>query len=326
MKNFFISYNKADRNWAEWIAWHLEEAGYSIIIQARDFGFGTNPVLNMDWAIEKSERTIAVLSPEYLTSRYTKLEWSAVMAKDPTSEKGILLPVRVRKCEPKGLLLALTYIDLVGLDEASARRVLLNGVNLDAKPLCPPDFPGKSETLDVSSTLQHLIKQRPRFPGDGVGHRRYWPPILWLPWMILFIALMTIVIVYKYSPQSISQPTPTPTEVATLSSPSPSKAPSSSLRSSSIKSPVTSPSPIPSQTKIPVITSLRTGVLKWYEMKGESVEDVKECGEPGCNNKEGTRIAIVIRRDINRVKQESREEFKWNGKEWEYVKTVRTPQ
>jgi hypothetical protein len=24
MKDFFISYNKADRAWAEWIAWHLD--------------------------------------------------------------------------------------------------------------------------------------------------------------------------------------------------------------------------------------------------------------------------------------------------------------
>ena len=26
MPDFFISYNKADREWAEWIAWQLEEA------------------------------------------------------------------------------------------------------------------------------------------------------------------------------------------------------------------------------------------------------------------------------------------------------------
>jgi hypothetical protein len=28
-KDFFISYNKADRRWAEWIAWQLEETGYT---------------------------------------------------------------------------------------------------------------------------------------------------------------------------------------------------------------------------------------------------------------------------------------------------------
>ena len=45
-KDFFISYNKADRKWAEWIAWHLEESGgYSVAIQAWDFGTGCNFVL-----------------------------------------------------------------------------------------------------------------------------------------------------------------------------------------------------------------------------------------------------------------------------------------
>ena len=32
--DFFISYISVDRAWAEWIAWALEEAGYSTIIQA----------------------------------------------------------------------------------------------------------------------------------------------------------------------------------------------------------------------------------------------------------------------------------------------------
>ena len=27
MKDFFISYNSADRPWAEWIAWQLEKEG-----------------------------------------------------------------------------------------------------------------------------------------------------------------------------------------------------------------------------------------------------------------------------------------------------------
>ena len=40
MKDFFISYNKADRAWAEWIAWHLEEAAYSV----RAIGYTSNPL------------------------------------------------------------------------------------------------------------------------------------------------------------------------------------------------------------------------------------------------------------------------------------------
>ena len=39
--HFFISYTGADRVWAEWIAWQVEEAGYQVKIQAWDFSPGS---------------------------------------------------------------------------------------------------------------------------------------------------------------------------------------------------------------------------------------------------------------------------------------------
>jgi hypothetical protein len=35
--HFFVSYTGADRVWAEWIAWQLEEPGYQVKIEAWDF-------------------------------------------------------------------------------------------------------------------------------------------------------------------------------------------------------------------------------------------------------------------------------------------------
>ncbi|MEM7797396.1 MAG: toll/interleukin-1 receptor domain-containing protein, partial [Cyanobacteria bacterium P01_C01_bin.118] len=32
MTSFFVSYNRADKAWAEWIAWTLEEAGHTAVI------------------------------------------------------------------------------------------------------------------------------------------------------------------------------------------------------------------------------------------------------------------------------------------------------
>ena len=36
-REFFVSFNKADRDWAEWTAWVLEDAGYSVWFQDWDF-------------------------------------------------------------------------------------------------------------------------------------------------------------------------------------------------------------------------------------------------------------------------------------------------
>ncbi|MCK9928953.1 toll/interleukin-1 receptor domain-containing protein [Frankia sp. Mgl5] len=35
--DFFIFYTAADRRWAEWVAWQLEDAGPRVLIQAWDF-------------------------------------------------------------------------------------------------------------------------------------------------------------------------------------------------------------------------------------------------------------------------------------------------
>jgi len=157
MKDFFISYNSADRQWAEWIAWQLEEAGYTTVLQAWDFRPGSNFVLEMQRAATEAERTIAVLSPDYLGARFTQPEWAAAFAQDPTGEKGTLLPVRIRECDLTGLLPQIIYIDLVGLDELAAQDALLAGVRRErAKPTAPPGFPG---------VIPRSVLQRPRFPG-----------------------------------------------------------------------------------------------------------------------------------------------------------------
>jgi hypothetical protein len=50
VKDFFISYNSADLAWAEWIAWQLEAAGFTTIVQAWDFRPGSNFVVEMQKA------------------------------------------------------------------------------------------------------------------------------------------------------------------------------------------------------------------------------------------------------------------------------------
>lgn len=143
--DFFVSYTGKDRNWAEWIAWQLRGAGYSVILQAWDFRPGQDFVLKMHNASKDSKRTIAVLSPDYLEATYTQSEWAAAFMQDPTGEKGGLLPVHIRECRKqlKGLLGPIVYIDLVGLDEATARLRLLEGIqNQPQIPTTPPPFPG----------------------------------------------------------------------------------------------------------------------------------------------------------------------------------------
>jgi hypothetical protein len=160
MKDFFVSYTKTDKAWAEWIAWTLEAAGYSTVIQAWDFLAGSNFVLEMQRAATEASRTIAVLSQKYLESAFTQPEWAAAFAQDPQGKTRKLIPVRIAACELTGILAPIVYLDLVGLPESDARTALLGAFSIRNKPATAPAFPGtrKPQAPGVSPT-------QPTFPG-----------------------------------------------------------------------------------------------------------------------------------------------------------------
>jgi TIR domain len=159
MTDFFISYTRTDRAWAEWIAWQLEDAGYTTVLDVWDFRPGSNFVLAMQQAAAQATCTLAVLSPDYLTALYTQPEWAAAFAQDPTGMQGTLVPVRVRTCALPGMLRAVIYLDLLGLDEAQAKAALLTGVQQErAKPQTAPHFPHASA---------RTVAEPPPFPGTS---------------------------------------------------------------------------------------------------------------------------------------------------------------
>jgi hypothetical protein len=167
-KDFFVSYNKADRPWAEWIAWVLEAEGYATVVQEWDFKPGGNFVVEMDNATKQCERTIAVLSQDYLNAEFTVPEWAAQFAQDPKGLGHKLVPVRVTPCDIEGLLGQVIYCDLVGLDEEAARKRLLSQLSPGrTKPAVAPRFPG--------------IAKEPIFPAPqhsrAAAPRRLWTPL-----------------------------------------------------------------------------------------------------------------------------------------------------
>lgn len=152
-RDFFISYAASDRAWAEWIAWQLEEAGYTTILQAWDFRPGEDFAHSIQQAVASADRTIAVLSDAYVTSPFGEAEWRAAFARDPAGESGELLLVRVDDVTPAGLLTTRIYIDLAGKSVDKARGALLAGVQRDRlKPAHAPRFPGPQATASDSSS------------------------------------------------------------------------------------------------------------------------------------------------------------------------------
>jgi hypothetical protein len=168
--DFFISYNHADEDWAEWLAWVLEEEGFKTILQAWDFRPGSNFVVQMHEAARFANQTIAVLSPSYLGSHYVEAEWAAAFAGDPVGHGRALIPVRIAPTAADGLLSQIVWIDLVGLDQASAKARLLAGLRPGrAKPVTEPPFPGAQ--VDGTDNVISAAKSQGSFTG------LFWHPL-----------------------------------------------------------------------------------------------------------------------------------------------------
>lgn len=138
-KDFFVSYTKSDRGWAEWIAWELQEAGYTCILQAWHFAPGQSFMERMRRALVESRHLIAVLSKEYLKSEFAAAELDAALTSDPRGLRAKLIPVRVAECELDEILKSRIYIDLVGTNSRQARENLQAGIAAAVATVTPPD-------------------------------------------------------------------------------------------------------------------------------------------------------------------------------------------
>lgn len=144
--DIFVSYSPADTAWATWLAWELEAAGYKTMIQAWDFVPGTNFIDFMDRGVSEAQIVVAVLSRNYLTSTYGRLEWQAALRADPVNPSNKLVTIRLEDVPLEGLLSTITWVDLLGVtDQDQARALLLTRVAEAmagrAKPDVAPAFP-----------------------------------------------------------------------------------------------------------------------------------------------------------------------------------------
>jgi TIR domain len=86
----------------------------------------------MQRAAPEADRTIKVLSTDYLKSQFAFPEGAAAFAQDPQVLKRKLVPIMVRQCQPPGLLSSVVHIFLVGEEESGPRRLLLDGPQREA--------------------------------------------------------------------------------------------------------------------------------------------------------------------------------------------------
>jgi len=171
-RDFFISHNHSDNQWAAWVAYKLEEAGFKVIIDTWDFQASRSFITQMDEALLSGAHLLAVLSPEYMQSDYCRDEWQVARTLQRRHERETLCCVRVADFVVEGILGLYPCADLIGIDEPEAIGRLVRLVKGGrGKPDASPAFPA---SLTERAALPPTHRPRPPYP--GLLSRPHLPP------------------------------------------------------------------------------------------------------------------------------------------------------
>src|SRR5512144_2919219 len=79
--DFFVSHAGRDQVWAEWLAWQLSQAGYTVELGAWDWVPGQDFVARMEEVLTRADRLLAVWSAAYFRSTFAGAELRATFAR-----------------------------------------------------------------------------------------------------------------------------------------------------------------------------------------------------------------------------------------------------
>src|SRR3954462_13496556 len=137
--DFFISHAGRDTGWAEWLAWQLQQAGYTVELGVWDWAPGEDFVARMSAALGSAGRLLAVCTEAYFASVFGGAELRAAFAGSATAE-GRIVPVLVEPVTLPPVYAPLVHVDLAGLDEATAAARLRARLTC-GRPTSAPPFP-----------------------------------------------------------------------------------------------------------------------------------------------------------------------------------------
>lgn len=115
----FISYSHHDKKWVhDWLLPQLESAGLRICMDFRDFEPGVPSLVNMENAVERSRKTLIVLTPAWVESEWTTFESLLIQTDDPAGRRARMIPLRLKPCKSPKRIAMLTYVDFTQPAEA----------------------------------------------------------------------------------------------------------------------------------------------------------------------------------------------------------------
>jgi len=170
-KDFFISYNKANSEWAWWVAAHLQQAGYTVLLPPVDFRDGFIFKKEMEKALTKADQMIAILSSQYLKALRSRKGGLSYFKQVMRNEHKPLLTLCIDAHESiADVFSGMEYLDLTRESDANARKMLLAylcGDGIDGLPPLPlpPGHPFTAVSISsftissITTTADEVIQQ-----------------------------------------------------------------------------------------------------------------------------------------------------------------------
>ena len=94
----FVSYSHRDHSWVtEWLVPGLKRAGLKVCLDVESFEPGAPSLTEMERAVLESRKTLLVITPSYLRSRWAEFENVLVQAIDPAARARRVIPVLLKR-------------------------------------------------------------------------------------------------------------------------------------------------------------------------------------------------------------------------------------
>lgn len=125
--DIFISYSHQNARWVlDWLLPRLEQRGIYPYVDVHDFEVGVPLVDNIERALERTHKTLLVLTPAYLQSEWAGFESVLSQTQDPAALRRRTLPLMLEKCVLPKRLSMLVYANFTdeAKQEAELERLL----------------------------------------------------------------------------------------------------------------------------------------------------------------------------------------------------------
>jgi hypothetical protein len=117
-----ISYCREDSAWIDdaLLSW-LEGKGVRVCVESRDFEPGRPRLVNMENAVERSYKTLIVLTPAWIENGWNEFESLLIQSDDPAGRQARMIPLLLKPCELPKRIAMLTPTDLMQSAEVDSQ-------------------------------------------------------------------------------------------------------------------------------------------------------------------------------------------------------------